>query len=142
MSNNRASNESTPSPDDALWRSFVNGENLGVYHRPLSSHFHMQLPDLISKKCITPDLRQNDSDLKRTVVVSRHSSAEKLFGLVIRQGLKKGQPVLFVEGADFISGDQLLSVNSVYVADQDKDTVIKILEDIKDDDAVELLVRL
>ncbi len=141
LSNNRASNESTPSPDDAAWRSFVNGENLGVYHRPLSSHFHLQLPDLISKKSNSPDLDENDSDLtlKRKVLVTRQSSAEKLFGLVIRQGSKGGQPALFIDGDDFISGDQLISVNGVHLADQDKDTVMKILEDFKDD-SVEIVV--
>ena len=42
-----SSEASTPSTmDDSVWRSMLSGENLGVNHRPLSTHFPLQLPGL------------------------------------------------------------------------------------------------
>lgn len=136
------SNESSPSLDDTVWRSFVNGENLGVNQRPLSCHFPLQLPDLIAAPEESSDFNSNTPgvSLKRAVVVTREGPDDRLFGLNIRKGVRRGHPVLLVEGSDFVPGDQLVSVNGAHIVDHDKDAVVKILSEMKEN-KVELMVR-
>ena len=132
-----SSEASTPSSmstmDDAVWRLMLSGENLGVNHRPLSTNFHLQLPDLI------PTLKADESSdarrdvLKRRVTVTRPSDDDPLFGLLIRRSTKLGSPVLLVDSGSaedrlFVPGDRLIAVGDVDVEDKDRDEVVEILK--------------
>ena len=121
----------------------LSGENLGVNHRPLSTHFPLQLPDLIATTATTANqTKENDDNLLvRDVVVTRLSSDDKLFGLFIRRATKKGNPILIVESGHvestcqmFVPGDQLIAINGVDVQNQDREEVAKILSDIAEND--------
>lgn len=115
-----------------MWRSMLSGENLGVNHRPLSSHFSLQLPDLIPSKEDESDASRDD--LVRSVTLTKAGSDDKLFGLLVRRGVKNGKPVLFVESASvqdplFVPGDQLVAVHDVDVEEKDRDEVIQIFNE-------------
>ena len=118
----------------------LSGENLGVNHRPLSTHFPLQLPDLITTTTTAAVAKESDDHLKnlvRDVTVTRESSDDKLFGLFIRRATKKGNPVLIVESGHvestcqvFVPGDQLIAINGVNVELQDREEAVKVLTDI------------
>ena len=119
----------------------LSGENLGVNHRPLSTHFPLQLPDLITTTTTTTAAaKESDDHLKnlvRDVTVTRESSDDKLFGLFIRRATKKGNPVLIVESGHvestcqvFVPGDQLIAIDGVNVEHQDREEAVKVLTDI------------
>lgn len=131
----------------------VSGENLGVNHRPLSTHFPLQLPDLISTTFTSQKTKEDESDsevkcdvLVRHVTVTRKSSDDHMFGLLIRRSTKNGNPILVVESATlgvdpvFVSGDQLIAIDDVYVEDKDREEVVKILTE-SDKDVVTVQVR-
>ena len=121
----------------------LSGENLGVNHRPLSNHFHLQLPDLITTTT-TAAAKESDDHLKvlvRDVIVTRESSDDKLFGLFIRRATKKGNPVLIVESAHventcqvFVPGDQLITINGVNVEHEDREEAVKVLTDFDENE--------
>ena len=70
-SNDVSSEASTPSTlDDSVWRSMLSGENLGVNHRPLSTHFPLQLPGLHRK--LQFDLFSIISTFSNRSVISFH----------------------------------------------------------------------
>ena len=133
----------------------VSGENLGVNHRPLSTHFPLQLPDLISTTLTSQKAKEeSDNDevkcdvLVRHVTVTRKSSDDILFGLVIRRSTKNGNPILVVESGNavlsddpvFVPGDQLIAVDDVFVEDKDREEVVKILTE-SDKNVVTVQVR-
>ena len=132
----------------------VSGENLGVNHRPLSTHFPLQLPDLISTT-LTSQKAKEESDNEvncdvhvRSVTVTRKSSDDILFGLVIRRSTKNGNPILVVESGNdvlgddpvFVPGDQLIAVDDVFVEDKDREEVVKIFTE-SDKNVVTVQVR-
>ena len=126
------SSEASTPLDDSVWRSMLSGENLGVNHRPLSSHFSLQLPDLIPSKEDESDASRDDS--VRSVTLTKAGSDDKHFGLLVRRGVKNGKPVLFVESASvqdplFVPGDQLVAVHDVDVEEKDRDEVIQIFNE-------------
>jgi hypothetical protein len=121
-----SSEASTPSSlDDAVWRSMLSGESLGVNHRPLSTHF--ALPAKSGDRAATPS-----GDQLRSVTVTRSCSDDRLFGLCIHRAVKDGKPVLLVEAAHaasspFVPGDQLVAVDDAAVEDKDLDEVVRML---------------
>ena len=118
----------------------LSGENLGVNHRPLSTHFPLQLPDLITTTTTAAATKESDDHLKnlvRDVTVTREGSDDKLFGLFIRRATKKGNPVLIGESGHvestcqvFVPGDQMIAINGVNVEHQDREEAVKVLTDI------------
>ncbi len=118
----------------------LSGENLGVNHRPLSTNFHLQLPDLIPTKKIGEgaeakcDADVNRDALLRHVTVTRSGSDDKLFGLLIRRATKNGKPVLLVDDSPgsgkeplLVPGDQLVAVGDIDVEEKDREEVVEFL---------------
>jgi hypothetical protein len=119
----------------------LSGENLGVNHRPLSTHFLIQLPDLITTALPAANITKDHDVLVRDVKVRRESSDDKLFSLFIRRSTKKGNPILIVESGHventcqvFVPGDQLIAINGVNVENEDREEAVKILNDIAENE--------